>query len=97
LEALTVGVGGFALSTVAGIFTLVMPSGLGAREAVLGLTVATLFTGPGLVTLVALSRVLITVADVVSTAAVLAVLSWTARRRPFAAVAEHRAEGVRSS
>ncbi|WP_214414364.1 lysylphosphatidylglycerol synthase domain-containing protein [Sphaerisporangium fuscum] len=84
LAAATVGVGGFALSTVAGIFTLVMPSGLGAREAVLGLTVATLLSGPGLVTLVALSRVLITVADLASTVVVLAVLAWTARRRPAA-------------
>ncbi|WP_169807330.1 lysylphosphatidylglycerol synthase domain-containing protein [Herbidospora cretacea] len=75
--ALSVGIGGFALSTVAGIFTLVMPSGLGPREVVLGLTLATLLTGPGLITLVALSRVLITVVDVVSTAVVLAALSRT--------------------
>nr|WP_169806256.1 lysylphosphatidylglycerol synthase domain-containing protein [Herbidospora sakaeratensis] len=75
--ALSVGIGGFALSTVAGIFTLVMPSGLGPREVVLGLTLATLLTGPALITLVALSRVLITVVDVVSTAVVLAVLSRT--------------------
>ncbi|WP_066361849.1 lysylphosphatidylglycerol synthase domain-containing protein [Herbidospora mongoliensis] len=73
--ALSVGIGGFALSTVAGIFTLVMPSGLGPREVVLGLTLATLLTGPALITLVALSRVLITVVDVVSTAVVLAVLT----------------------
>ncbi|MGV9778280.1 hypothetical protein [Streptosporangium sp. NPDC003464] len=78
--ALTVGVGGFALSTVAGVLTLVMPSGLGPREAVLGLTVATLLTGSGLVTLVALSRVLITVADLASTAAVLGWLARTGRR-----------------
>ncbi|WP_170990867.1 lysylphosphatidylglycerol synthase domain-containing protein [Herbidospora galbida] len=75
--ALSVGIGGFALSTVAGIFTLVMPSGLGPREVVLGLTLATLLTGPGLITLVALSRVLITVVDVVSTAVVLGVLTLT--------------------
>ncbi|GIH25181.1 hypothetical protein Aph01nite_34910 [Acrocarpospora phusangensis] len=79
--ALSVGVGGFALATVAGIFSLVMPSGLGPREVVLGLTLATLLTGPGLITLVALSRVLITAADVLSTAAVLGLLTWAARRR----------------
>ncbi|GAA2903927.1 lysylphosphatidylglycerol synthase transmembrane domain-containing protein [Streptosporangium fragile] len=82
--AVTVGVGGFALSTMAGVLTLVMPSGLGVREAVLGLTVATLLTGPDLVTLVALSRVLITVGDAVSTAAALGALAWTGRRRPRA-------------
>ncbi|WP_214107651.1 lysylphosphatidylglycerol synthase domain-containing protein [Acrocarpospora catenulata] len=81
--ALSVGIGGFALSTVAGIFTLVMPSGLGPREAVLGLTLAPLLTGPGLITLVALSRVLITVADLVSTAVVLGVLTWTRRSVPL--------------
>ncbi|WP_062432765.1 lysylphosphatidylglycerol synthase domain-containing protein [Herbidospora daliensis] len=75
--ALSVGIGGFALSTVAGIFTLVMPSGLGPREVVLGLTLATLLTGPALITLVALSRVLITVVDLISTAVVLAALSRT--------------------
>ncbi|MEU4831361.1 hypothetical protein [Streptosporangium sp. NPDC023615] len=80
--ALTVGIGGFALSTVAGVVTLVMPSGLGPREAVLGLTVATLLTGPGLVTLVALSRVLITVGDVISTAVVLGWLALTGRLTP---------------
>ncbi|GAA0398292.1 hypothetical protein Acor_34490 [Acrocarpospora corrugata] len=81
--ALSVGIGGFALATVAGIFSLVMPSGLGPREAVLGLTLATLLTGPGLITLVALSRVLMTVADVVSTGVVLGLLSWNARRAPI--------------
>ncbi|MEZ0074656.1 hypothetical protein [Planotetraspora sp. GP83] len=80
--AMTIGIGGFALSTVAGIFTIVMPSGLGAREAVLGLTVATLLTGPGLVTLVALSRVLITVADIAGTGIALGVVAWSGRRRP---------------
>ncbi|MBP2708420.1 flippase-like domain-containing protein [Microbispora sp. RL4-1S] len=92
--ALTVGIGGFALSTVAGIFTVIMPSGLGAREAVLGLTVATLLTGPGLVTLVALSRVLITVADLASTAAVLAALTWAGRRSRPSPVTDRRPEGA---
>ena len=40
-----------------------MPGGLGARELVLGLTLATLLTGPALVTVVALSRILVTVTD----------------------------------
>jgi uncharacterized membrane protein YbhN (UPF0104 family) len=79
LQALTVGIGGFALSVLAGVATVVTPSGLGARELILGLTLATLLTGPGLVTLVALSRVLITVADLVPTVAVLALLAATTR------------------
>ncbi|WP_405149978.1 hypothetical protein OG589_16315 [Sphaerisporangium sp. NBC_01403] len=96
--AMTVGIGGFALSTVAGILTLVMPSGLGVREAVLGLTVATLLTGPGLVTLVALSRVLITVGDVASTAAVLGLLAWAGRRRARPSpLIDQRAEGASPS
>ncbi|GGO10518.1 hypothetical protein GCM10010116_21100 [Microbispora rosea subsp. aerata] len=93
--ALTIGIGGFALATVAGIFTLIMPSGLGAREAVLGLTVATLLSGPDLVALVALSRVLITAGDLVSTAVVLGALVWTARRRrPSPPAAGTRTEGA---
>ncbi|GGM04557.1 lysylphosphatidylglycerol synthase domain-containing protein [Dactylosporangium sucinum] len=74
LTTLTVGVGGFALSVVAGVVALVLPSGLGVRELVLGLTLATLLTGPALVTVVALSRILITVVDAASTLVVLAAL-----------------------
>ncbi|MFC4586668.1 hypothetical protein [Sphaerisporangium corydalis] len=77
--AMTVGIGGFALAAVAGIFTMVMPSGLGGRELVLGLTLATQLSGSGLVTLVALSRVLITVGEMASAAAVLGLLAWTGR------------------
>jgi uncharacterized membrane protein YbhN (UPF0104 family) len=77
--ALTVGVGGFALSVVAGVFAAVLPSGLGVREVVLGLTFATLLAGPALVTLVALSRVLMTLADLLGTTTVLAVLAWAGR------------------
>jgi uncharacterized membrane protein YbhN (UPF0104 family) len=94
--AVTVGVGGFALSVVAGIFTVVMPGGLGIRELVLGLTLAALLTGPGLVTLVALSRVLLSVGDIVSTAAVLGLLAWTGRAGPpgRSRTADQRMEGA---
>jgi hypothetical protein len=78
--AMTVGVGGFALSAVAGIFTVIMPSGLGGREIVLGLTLATQLSGPGLITVVALSRVLITVGEVASAVAVLGLLALLAAR-----------------
>jgi hypothetical protein len=79
VAALTVGVGGFSLAVVAGIAALFLPSGLGVRELVLGLTLATLVTGPGLITIVALSRVLITVADLLSTAVVLGLLTVSSR------------------
>ncbi|MEV4478102.1 hypothetical protein [Micromonospora coxensis] len=81
-RAVGVGVGGFALSVVAGLFAVVMPTGLGVREVVLAVTLATLVAGPDLVTLVALSRVLLTVGDIGSTGAVLGLLGVTGRRRP---------------
>jgi uncharacterized membrane protein YbhN (UPF0104 family) len=73
--AIAVGIGGFALSVVASVATIVLPAGLGARELVLGATLATVVTGPSLVAVVALSRVIITVVDLLSTAIVLSVLS----------------------
>ncbi|WP_431934540.1 hypothetical protein [Micromonospora sp. RP3T] len=78
--ALPLGVGGFALSVVAGLCAVVLPTGLGVREVALALTVATLVGGPDLVTLVALSRVLLTVGDIGSTVIVLALLAVTGRR-----------------
>jgi hypothetical protein len=80
-SALTAGVGGFALAVVTGIAAVVLPSGLGVRELVLGLTIAALVSGPGMVTVVALSRVLLTAADLLSTALVLGLLAGTARAR----------------
>jgi uncharacterized membrane protein YbhN (UPF0104 family) len=74
--AILVGVGGFALSMLAGMLAVIMPSGLGVREVVLGLTLATLVSGPDLVTVVALSRVVLTVGDLASTAVV---LGWTVK------------------
>lgn len=72
--AILVGIGGFALSMLAGVLAVVMPSGLGVREVILGLTLATLVSGPDLVTVVALSRVALTVGDLASTAIVLGLL-----------------------
>jgi hypothetical protein len=80
-SALTVGVGGFALSVVGGIVAIILPSGLGARELVLGLTLAGLLSGSALITVVALSRVLITAGDLLSTAAVLGLLTISGRAR----------------
>jgi hypothetical protein len=80
--AVLVGVGGFALAVVAGIFAVVLPTGFGVREVALALTLASLLSGSDLVTLVALSRVLLTVGDVGSTAAVLAALALTGGAGP---------------
>lgn len=77
--ALLVGVGGFALSMLAGMLAVVVPSGLGVREVVLGLTLASLVSGPDLVTVVALSRVVLTVGDLASTALVLGLVGWTVK------------------
>jgi glycosyltransferase 2 family protein len=78
-QAITIGIGGFALSVLAGVVTVVMPSGIGVRELVLGLTLASLVADSGLVTLVALSRVLLTVGDLASTAVVLGMFGLTGR------------------
>jgi uncharacterized membrane protein YbhN (UPF0104 family) len=77
--ATLLGVGGFALSMLAGVLAVIMPSGLGVREVILGLTLATLVSGPSLVAVVALSRIVLTVGDLVSTAVVLGLLGWTVR------------------
>jgi hypothetical protein len=63
-------VGGFALAAVAGIAAVVMPAGLGIREAVLALTLGAVLDGGALFTVVALSRVLMTLADLLAAAAV---------------------------
>jgi uncharacterized membrane protein YbhN (UPF0104 family) len=73
--AVTVGLGGYALSVLAGGAAIVLPRGLGAKEVVLGLTLATLLTGPALVTVVALSRVLAVVFEAATSAVVLGILS----------------------
>ena len=61
-------VGGFALSSVVSILAVVLPAGLGAREAVLLLTLGAVLTGGALVTVVALSRILTTTADLIGAA-----------------------------
>jgi uncharacterized membrane protein YbhN (UPF0104 family) len=77
--ATLLGVGGFALSMLAGVLAVIMPSGLGVREVILGLTLATLVSGPSLVAVVALSRIVLTVGDLASTAVVIGLLGWTVR------------------
>ncbi|MEU6406451.1 YbhN family protein [Streptomyces sp. NPDC046985] len=73
LAAMTLGVGGFTLSAVAGALSLA-PGGIGVREAVLGLTLGVLISGPSLVTLLLLSRILTVLGHAVATLGVLGCL-----------------------
>lgn len=54
----------YSLSTVAGMMAIVLPAGLGAREAVLALALGGILTGSAVLTVVALSRFLVTGADI---------------------------------
>ncbi|MGW4795572.1 lysylphosphatidylglycerol synthase domain-containing protein [Nonomuraea sp. NPDC004297] len=74
--ALTLGIGGFVLSAVAGALSQA-PAGLGVREVVLGLTLGVLVSGPDLVTLLLLSRLLTTLGHVIATLGVLGLLAGT--------------------
>jgi glycosyltransferase 2 family protein len=76
ISAITVGLGGFALSTVIGALSPT-PAGLGVREAMLGLTLGVLIGGPNLVTLLLLSRALTILGHVTATLGVLGVLAGT--------------------
>jgi hypothetical protein len=61
----SVALSAFVLASVAGIVAFVLPAGLGARELMLGLALGLLLDKPAVVTVVALSRVLLTLADLV--------------------------------
>ncbi|WP_338775837.1 lysylphosphatidylglycerol synthase transmembrane domain-containing protein [Streptomyces sp. DG1A-41] len=74
ISAITLGVGGFTLSAVAGAVSLT-PAGIGVREVVLGLTLGILISGPNLVTLLLLSRVLTILGHVIATLGVLGLLA----------------------
>ncbi|MDQ7810303.1 hypothetical protein Q5425_41820 [Amycolatopsis sp. A133] len=61
--------GGFALASVAGVLVVVLPAGLGAREAVLGLVLNAVLAGPSMsaiVAVVAMSRLVVTAADLLA-------------------------------
>lgn len=87
VSAVTLGIGGFTLSAVAGAVSLA-PAGIGIREVVLAQTLGALLHGPDLVTLVVLSRVLTILGHLVATFGVLGVLAgsrllrWQAREDP---------------
>ncbi|MET8996419.1 hypothetical protein [Amycolatopsis sp. NPDC004169] len=64
--------GGFALASVAGVLVVVLPAGLGAREAVLGLALTAALAGPpvpAVVAVVAMSRLVVTAADLLAAGA----------------------------
>ena len=74
-------IGGFALSTVAGVAAVLTPAGLGVREVVLALALGTVLgAGGAVVTVVALSRILMTCADLFCAAAVTCVVSFRGQR-----------------
>ncbi|MGO2658733.1 lysylphosphatidylglycerol synthase domain-containing protein [Mycetocola reblochoni] len=73
-------IAGYALAWSAGFLFIVAPAGVGAREAVLGATLAGGVSGPVVLTVVLLSRVLLTLVDVV-----LATIGLIAGRRIRAA------------
>jgi uncharacterized membrane protein YbhN (UPF0104 family) len=75
-SAMTLGIGGFALSAIAGALSQA-PAGLGVREVVLGLTLGVLVSGPDLVVLLVLSRFVTTLGHVIATLGVLGVLAGT--------------------
>jgi hypothetical protein len=80
-------VAGFAVATVAGILVMVAPDGIGVREAVLAVGLATVLPLPVAGTVILASRVVCTLADVAVGAVGLLVSQQMQRRRPIAAPA----------
>ncbi|WP_410643554.1 hypothetical protein [Amycolatopsis sp. lyj-346] len=69
LPGTAVLLGGFALASVAGVLVVVLPAGLGAREAVLGLALNVALAEPSVpavVAVVAMSRLVVTAADLLT-------------------------------
>lgn len=79
MELLRLSVGGYALAWVVGFVLVVLPAGVGAREAVLALALAPVLDTGGVLVVVLLSRVLVTLADLA--AALLALLASGGRAR----------------
>lgn len=89
-------VAGFALATVAGLVVLVAPDGIGVREGVLALALATVLPLPLAGTVVLASRIVSVLSDVVVGAGGLLLAEYLHRRRrraPPATPAVGRAEG----
>jgi hypothetical protein len=79
-RSLLLCVGGFSLATVIGLLAVVVPDGLGVREAVLLAALAAVLPVPAATLVVVASRVVTTVGEVVLGGAALAVAEVTQRR-----------------
>ncbi|MBB5786141.1 lysylphosphatidylglycerol synthase domain-containing protein [Jiangella mangrovi] len=77
LATAALATGGYALAWTVGFLVIVVPAGVGVREAVLGLVLAGQLSGGSVVVAVLASRVLMTVADVA-----LGLAAAARRRRP---------------
>ncbi|WP_018215526.1 glycosyltransferase [Salinispora vitiensis] len=75
-------VAGFALATVAGLVVMVAPDGIGVREGVLALALATILPLPLAGTVVLASRIVSVLSDVVVGAGGLLLAQYLHRRRP---------------
>lgn len=75
-DLLRLSVGGYALAWLVGFVLLVLPAGVGAREAVLALALAPVLDAGGILVVVLLSRVLVTLADLVAAAGAMVVQRW---------------------
>jgi hypothetical protein len=78
-QTLALASGGYALAWVVGFLVVVVPAGLGAREVVLGAVLAGQLSPGGVIAVVLLSRVALTVADVLLGLLGLAVARRSAR------------------
>ena len=70
------------LAAMAGTVAVVLPAGIGARDVVLGLTLAPILPGPAVVAVVVLSRVLLTLADLAAAAVALAAVRFPTTPSP---------------
>lgn len=73
MPLLRLSVGGYALAWIVGTALVFLPAGVGAREAVLALAMAPVLGTGGILVVVLLSRVLLTVGDLVAAAVALLV------------------------
>ncbi|MEV4759253.1 lysylphosphatidylglycerol synthase domain-containing protein [Micromonospora sp. NPDC049559] len=86
-SALPLCVGAFALATVLGVLAVVVPDGLGVREAVLSAALALLLPVPSAVAVAVASRLVTTVGEVVLGGAALGVVEIVHRRSSAKAAA----------
>ncbi|HSP60791.1 MAG TPA: lysylphosphatidylglycerol synthase domain-containing protein [Ornithinimicrobium sp.] len=82
LPLLRLSVGGYALAWIIGTALVFLPAGVGAREAVLALAVAPVLDAGGVLVVVLLSRVLLTLADLVAAGGALVVQRWWPAGQP---------------